>query len=561
MPFFKIKLEKFSIYVATLFILQGVVLLLVAPLQVDPHHDGIILGAALASSNGLFGPNEAFSQYGPLSPLLHGWFLETFGNSMLNLRYFAALNALVISILLFILVQKITDQWLALLISSTWVFTSAIWSTTFPGALLPWPSLIATALLLGGINLLLPVFSEYQHSRNQIHLRLAIAGCFFGLTGFARQQTWLAIGLTLIVLILHYKRLTYEICLFVSGAIFSISMMMLWLVKIGSFTAYINQVIIWPLSAYTTLGSGNNYNRYQFASYLIQSIVFVALLYFFGLLRTFTKKTAFSIFVLASTSSLIMFLGFWISKQASWDASLRVVLGEPQEKLILSLSYFACLSAIFLPMYFLIKCKFKVPKNLFQNLFVSFIGLVGVIQLYPQPDVLHLWWVAPLFLPSSLIVVNLLVKKWKTINTENFVIINTVFSVIGIILAVMFISRPWSEYEVPVLKGTFSFEEKALAVNQFGEVERYIQPGKTSFDCPDGVYAVNDGKYNAVDEWFVNWGMLNSENPEIGQVRVICNQDLAYADSEANRLGMQLEKRIVTNYSDISFAVLVARTL
>jgi hypothetical protein len=254
-----------------------------------------------------------------------------------------------------------------------------------------------------------------------------------------------------------------------------------------------------------------------------------------------------------------MFNGFWISKQTSWDTSLRVVLGEPQEKLIISLSYFACLSAIFLPFYFLIKTKFKIPQNLFQNLFVSCLGLVGVVQLYPQPDVLHLWWVSPLFLPSSLIALNLLAKKWKMINTESLIIVNSTFSILGIILAAMFILRPWSEYEVPVLKGTFSFEEKARAVNQFDEVEKYIQPGETSFDCPDGVYAVNDGKYNAADEWFVNWGMLNSKEPAIGQVRVICNQDLAYAESEAMRHGMKLERYIVTNYSNISFAVLVTR--
>jgi len=559
MLFSKFKLEKFSLFSVMLFVVQGVVLLLVAPLQVDPHHDGIILGAAIASSDGLFGPSGAFSQYGPLSPLLHGWFLEAFGNSMVSLRYFAALNALIISILLFTLVRKIADRWVALLISSTWVFTSAIWSTTFPGALLPWPSLIATALLLSGINLLLPVFGDNQHSRNQIYSRLAIAGCFFGLTGFARQQTWIAAALTLMILMLYYKKLTIEVYYFVSGAIFSVSVMLLWLVNIGSFNSYINQVIIWPLSAYTTLGSSNNYNRYQFASYLIQSIVFVAFLYFFGRLRSLTKKRAFPILVLVTASSLVMFNGFWISKQANWDASLRVVFGEPQEKLIISLSYFACLSAIILPLYFLVKSKFKVPQNLFQNLFVSSLGLVGVIQLYPQPDVLHLWWVSPLFLPSSLIALEILAKKWKMINSENFVIANSVFSILGIILAAMFILRPWSEYDVPVLKGTFSIEEKAQAVNKFSEVEKYIQPRKTSFDCPDGVYAVSNGKYNAADEWFVNWGMLNSENPDIGLVRVICNQDLAYAESEAVRLGMKLERHIVTNYSNISFAVLVAR--
>jgi hypothetical protein len=106
MNFLWLKAEIFKISVMTTFLLQTVVLMLVAPLQIDPHHDGIILGAAIASSTGHIGPSEAFSQYGPLSPLLHGWFLNVFGNTMLNLRYFAAVNVLLISFLLFNLIRK-----------------------------------------------------------------------------------------------------------------------------------------------------------------------------------------------------------------------------------------------------------------------------------------------------------------------------------------------------------------------------------------------------------------------------------------------------------------------
>ena len=39
----------------------------VAPLQVDPHHDGVILGAAVAVAEGRPIQSGAFSQYGPAS--------------------------------------------------------------------------------------------------------------------------------------------------------------------------------------------------------------------------------------------------------------------------------------------------------------------------------------------------------------------------------------------------------------------------------------------------------------------------------------------------------------
>jgi hypothetical protein len=532
---------------------------LVAPLQIDPHHDGIILGAAIASSSGQLGPSEAFSQYGPLSPLLHGWFLNIFGDAMLNLRYFAALNALLISFLLFNLMRKLANRWTALIISTSWICTSAIWSTTFPGALLPWPSLIATALLLGGINLLFPIFTDNHFSKRQMYLRFALAGSFFGLTGFARQQTWLAAVITLALITFYFKRISLEVMIFVSGVIISVSLMFAWLIDLGAWNSYLNQVIIWPLSAYSTLGVNNNYNRYQFASYLIQSIVLLMVVYLIAKLRHLIKSAYLIYLIVFIVFSLILFAGFSISKQTNWNSTLRVIIGEPQEKLIISLGYFACIAAILIPAYIIVRYKFRVPREQYQTVFVAGIGLVGVIQLYPQPDVLHLWWVAPVFLPCSLTGFELIARKVKSISIDNLTIATSTFSALGLILAASYIARPWAPYEIPVLKGTYTFQEKANAINQFLKIQKYIVSGKTSFDCPDGVFAVSNKEYQATDEWFVNWGMLKSDSPIVGEVRVICYRDLEYIQGESERLGMQIEYYQPTDYANVSFAVLVAR--
>jgi hypothetical protein len=553
------KTEAFRISAVTLFLLQTAVLILVAPLQIDPHHDGIILGAAIASSTGQLGPSEAFSQYGPLSPLLHGWFLNIFGNSMLNLRYFAALNALLISFLLFNLMRKLANHWTALIISTSWICTSAIWSTTFPGALLPWPSLIATALLLGGINLLFPIFAGNNFSQGQMYLRIVLAGSFFGLTGFARQQTWLAAIITMLLLTFYFKRISKEVIIFASGVITSVSLIFAWLIHLGAWNSYLNQVIIWPLSAYSTLGVNNNYNRYQFASYLIQSIVLLMVIYVIAKLRHLIKSTFLIYIIVFIASSLILFTGFSISKQTKWNSTLRVIIGEPQEKLVVSLGYFACVAAILIPAYIIVRYKFRVPREQYQALFIAGVGLVGVIQLYPQPDVLHLWWVAPVFFPCSLIGLELVARKVKSISIDDLTIATSTFSALGLILAASYIARPWAPYEIPVLKGTYTFQEKANAINQFMKIQKYIVSGKTSFDCPDGVFAVSNKEYQATDEWFVNWGMLKSDSPIVGEVRVICYRDLEYIQGESERLGMQIESYQPTDYADVSFAVLVAR--
>jgi len=557
--FSKAKLDGYTASSIAVFVIQAIVLFLVSPLQIDPHHDGIILGAAIASSTGFLGPNGAFSQYGPLSPLFHGWFLDIFGDSMLNLRYFAALNVLLISFLLFSLIRKLANRWVSLTISSAWVFTSAIWATTFPGALLPWPSLIATCLLLSGMNLLFSLFANNDFSKNQTLLKLCLSGFLFGLSGFARQQTWIAVFICAFLLIFWYKKFSREVAIFLCGAIVSMSLMLIWLINLGAWNSYINQVFRWPLSAYSTLGMNNNYNRYQFASYVVQTVMFLFLIYVIGKLRTSIKNRYALTFTSFAILAITIYVGFWISKQNNWNTTLRVMVGEPQEKVILSFSYFACVSAIVIPVYILVRSKFRIQSVQYRDLFLSCLGLVGVIQLYPQPDVLHLWWVSPIFFPSAIIAFQIMSKRWKNLSFDNLIVAVSASSVLGLILAIAFISRPWVEYQIPVLKGTFSFEEKTNAVNQFTEIQRFIKPGQTSFDCPDGIYAVSNGSYLAIDEWFVNWGMLKSENPAVGEVRVICYRNLDYVQSEADRLGMTLKVYFPAEYANLSFAVLVSR--
>ncbi len=539
------------------FVLQAVILFLVAPLQVDPHHDGIILGAAIASADGEFGPGSAFSQYGPLSPLIHGFFLDLTGSSMLNLRYFAALNTLLISYLLFKVMSKISSKQISILTATTWVLTSAIWATTFPGALLAWPSLISTALILTSLNLLLPIFINSEKQIDPSALHVFLAGVFLGLTGFARQQTWLASFLTLILIFFYVRGSGKTTLIFITGAVSSLLGMFGWLGLIGAWNSYLNQVIIWPLSAYSTLGANNNYNRYQFGSYVIQSAVLIVLIYLASILRKHLKKPLYVYLVFTPLIGLVVVSGFQIAGQSNWPATIRVILGEPQEKIILSFMYFGCVASIVLSGYFALKAKILLRQGGYEKLVLAVFGLVGVIQLYPQPDVLHLWWVAPLVLPSAFIGFNLIAQKSKKISIKDLIYVQTAFSLIGILLATIFIFKPWTEYKVPVLNGTYTFASKAEAISQFNQVQKYIKRGETSFDCADGVFAVSDGNYNSPDEWFVNWGMLDSEDPVVGKVRVICYQNMEYAESEATRLGMRLQKFVKTSNPSTTFAVLV----
>ncbi len=83
------KLHKQFAMPSLLIVLSGLVSYLyfrVAPLQVDPSHDGLMLAAATGVAEGRDVLSEVFSQYGPLPPMINGFFVSIFGTQLLTLR-------------------------------------------------------------------------------------------------------------------------------------------------------------------------------------------------------------------------------------------------------------------------------------------------------------------------------------------------------------------------------------------------------------------------------------------------------------------------------------------
>jgi hypothetical protein len=161
-------------------------------------------------------------------------------------------------------------------------------------------------------------------------------------------------------------------------------------------------------------------------------------------------------------------------------------------------------------------------------------------QLYPQPDVMHLWWVAPIFLCCVPVMLGAFGSRLTGNPRKNLETMFISCIIFGLFAAGLFIQKPWSEYKLGVLKGTYAHEEKARGLDIFTRIEKDAVVGETSFDCPDGVYAVSGGTYLSADQWFVNWGFSDNDQPDIGLRRVICDKSRDFAISESERLGMSL---------------------
>jgi hypothetical protein len=523
----------------------------VAPLQVDPHHDGIILAAAVAVADGHPILSGAFSQYGPLPSLIQGFVLWLFNTQLLTLRFMTAIECLAIGFALYHFSKQMTTKLFSKLLSFSWLLASCIWATQFPGALLPWPSILSTLFTLCALILLIKSVPE-----SKIYFAL-LSGMLFGFAGFCRIQAFILLPLIIAVSHFMYRQKIKILTFLILGYLTSLLLMFAYLEITGGVDEFIRQVIVTPLFAYSRLGEGNNYNRFQFALYLIEAVGFVVI---FLLSKCVVRKSSSSLLrvgILTLVMASIHAIGAWIAS-TSMPIKFRVLAGEPlQNVLILSL-YFAAVSSVFLVAALMSKRQNEIKRVDFPQ-FVAIICAFGTLpQLYPQPDVMHLWWVAPIFLPCLSILFRNYFTKSAQMNLKALQTILISCMILGSITAFQFIDRPWAEYKLGILRGTYAHIEKSRSLDIFREIEKVAVIGEMSFDCPDGVYSVANGKYLAADQWFVNWGYGQNVTPKIGSIRVICDQPRDYAISESARLSMDLTY-FNSNVANKSIAILTKR--
>lgn len=527
----------------------GLLFFFAAPLQADPHHDGVILAPAVAYSEGLPLHAGAFSQYGPLSPLISGLWLRVTDNNLLSLRYFAALQAIILAIGLFLVLKKVVSENRARDFVILWIFASGIWSTRFPGALMAWPSLLSSCILIYALYFSL---AATKQKAKHAEVQLAFVGFLIAISGFARAQSWIIAGSVGLVLLLMGKPMIKKIFALCLGYVLGFFVILGVVYSDGAISDWWLQSIYWPTQTYPALGEGNNYNRFQMVLYIVESILLISIVFVASWISTKYSKVA-SVVFLVFTVIFSLFLGNWIPTLESVPIRFRVLFGEPFERILVSPLYLATIVTVILILFELRKKRLNRDN---QIMLISSFGALSIIQLYPQSDVMHLWWIAPLIIPS-LATWLVKLKTYKPSWEEAFYRTTTIFSICGFVFAVGFLSNNWKEYDNQAFAGTFASPEKVESLKIYNRIANYTVEKNSSFDCPDGVYSVINRSYNAADQWYVNWGFTESIVQNPGRVRFICGENLLYAESEAKKLGWDLvEFRMSPLNPEVTLAVL-----
>ncbi|MFG1428733.1 LamG-like jellyroll fold domain-containing protein [Roseixanthobacter glucoisosaccharinicivorans] len=111
----------------------------VAFLEIDPHHDGLMLKVANDVAHGAVPFRDSFSQYGLLIHLFHGMILAAFGVSLKTLLTVTVIFYGMTGVLLLLLWGEFIDRWMAFICVIIWVLLGPFY--LFP--LLPWASSMA----------------------------------------------------------------------------------------------------------------------------------------------------------------------------------------------------------------------------------------------------------------------------------------------------------------------------------------------------------------------------------------------------------------------------------
>jgi len=467
---------------------------LYARLDPEIHHDGIILPAAIAASEGLVPNRDFFTQYGPIGTIIQGFWIDLTSPTLYSLRI---LSAILITLSTLLTIKLTKDFW-GLSLSSLVVCTSAIAYPTVLPAMIPWPTLITTNLIL--ICLIIVKRLEAESSLSN-YISFLLIGIILGI-GFYIRLHMFAIFVLLCLTLMITSKLRKELFALILGFSTIAGSVTIYQIVNSSFDDFINQCILFPLGNYGGLSKGK-------ASIVDICLFGMFLLYFLFSLsyfrfaktmektRKFTKEEFifFSIFFVG-ISSIIYFLG---NQANELPVSERSFLNPVYLSLwILEHSRFLIgYSAIGFVFIYTLKVLITRMRPTLNDSLLLAIGLGTITQLYPSPDQLHVWWITPVAIVCAAhlsqlrmgrsaypVLIGLLVMQllnvYNTLSVERFA------------------------YKAKVYEGMIGTEK---LIDESAEIAgKELIRGRSYFHCNHGIYAAPSGEYLAATHDFVDWG-------------------------------------------------------
>lgn len=531
----KTKLENFlrnkknSIFDSILISLVALVFLIQARLDPDVHHDGIAFTAALANSTGLKPNLDYFSQYGPIVPIVQGAILEIFGERLIVLRILTALMLTTIAALMFKSIQVNVGKKIACLVVLYWALSA-------PSYLIPtntpWASVFTTLLALIILN------QAQRPTISWFTIMVLVA------VGTLCRVQFVLIGLILILgTFIRSGKNRPKSSLYWAASI-TIALFGLSMHLSGVLVPYVRENIIWSFVTYSP-----NPISFDKASFIKLTGIFwipiFALLFGRAIKRNFLLKPnggqgVYSRLLL--TCLIILCLAVFFHDlnpdNRSFHNPIYILKFLAQ---VMAFSGIFAITGIF---------AIAIQKNFRLSRAESFtdtqlvqlsVGLTTLVQLYPQWDEMHIWWLSPIF---AVMVFNSKPLKVKSISS--------LLTILIIIASFQFssnVSQERLKFHDKMLSGMLGSKESVLGLGTTLEyLETYFKTRDYEFDCDNAIYAGAGGRYLSQLHSYVNWGPKSDAPKTLApRGKFICNLSYTEAIKKRDKSNFKLVKIIKSN--------------
>lgn len=419
--FFLNNLKKYVLVLPA--ILYFIPILYLLRFNPDPHHDGILVSAGAATSNGLIPQKDYLFVWGPLFPYLLSIPFSR-GDNLVNLRVYGYLIICIIAFLIHRVNSRVLPKNVSAMLSVTWLVSYPALSIhsadLWPAAMTTWPN------LYGFLIILISILTIHNHEKfSQRYSILPFIAGTVALSSIFIRSNFIALYFGLLVFIALRYKLNRVTVAFVLPAL--ISFLVIYLNRKSDF------IEIWITQTFTALQSGGYSSGIPSISLLgliraFVSIFLLATIYLVisCLVQSLTKrKLVISLVLLIITVTYIV-----VNKKLSLN---KLNLWTDKINSEFSLGYVAIIILCFIPLTYLSykQKSFDIESNPDQVLLL--ILAFATLPLNHNLNIDYIWM-------NSIFVVSYalpLILRYAKLDYLSFFLPSLIFSIAVLVFGVM----------------------------------------------------------------------------------------------------------------------------
>ncbi len=479
-------------------------------LDPNPHHDGIVLAAAVANSEHLVPNRDFFTQYGPVATEMSGLWLRFTSPTLLQLRLFHVGLLVLTGLLMYWFVASRTKVALGVVICVLWTVTAPFY--ILPVAT-PWPSVILNLILLIAI-----ILACSNKSAEVSKFSLFAIALLLTLSTFLRLQSIVALVLMFLVLLTYKKFQSLYFTLY--GFFTGVALSVLYFFVTNSFSSWVQDCVIWAFDRYATPQSFDKAWLVETSLWLLFPAISAVWFFLFRAYQS-SVRLVYVYLLFASLFSILVFLNLIDVIDKSYLNPMYFLQSVAQNWLNW-LGYLCSTILVVISIRLIKKQQVTVKK-----LVALVIGLSALIQLYPAHDAFHLWWITPVLVIALVGVID----KQIAIRVKPIVFLSVLTIFASIVTQIPYLTSPRAHFEAPVLAGMLSDEQSVRVVNQSAKMLSSIpKDSYVNFDCVDGLYSVLSGNFQGKNANMVSWGTQRVFSDSEIQYRFTCYTTSEVAD-------------------------------